>query len=323
MRLLIAALIASLPAPLLAQPLANEAPPPELAQQVAAATAAAEAGGEGPFKAEMISEPGLPTHTVYRPRNLAAAARAGKLPIIAWGNGACVNIGNRFRYVLTEVASHGYLVIAIGPKGPPVAEWKASLTPPDAPPPADRAPASWAIQLRDAVDWAVAENSRKGSPYYGRLDTTAIGVMGQSCGGVQAVGAAAIDPRVKTAMVLNSGTFPENTRPLAGTADANKGYLKRLHMPVAWISGDSSDIAFANANADFAAFNTGPALRAWKAGVGHSLHWREPHGGPFTPLIVAWLDRWLKHRPQAAALFSGPACALCTAKGWTVERKGF
>lgn len=218
-------------------------------------------------------------------------ARGGKLPIIAWGNGACANIGNRFRYFLTEVASHGYLVVAVGPKGAQYTEWKADLSPPGSPPPAERPPASWALQLRDGVDWAVAENARKGSPYFGRLDTRAVGVMGQSCGGLQAIAEAAIDPRVKTLVVLNSGTYPDGTKPLAGTADANKGYLKRIRMPVAWISGDSSDVAFPNVNADFAAFTAGPALRAFKKGVGHSAHWREPHGGPFTPVVVDWLDR--------------------------------
>jgi len=321
-KLILPTILSFVAMPLAAQPIADEAPPPAMADQVKAATAAAEAGGEGPFKAEMVSDPRLPTHTIYRPRNLAAAAKAGKLPIIAWGNGACANIGNRFRYFLTEVASNGYLVIAIGPRGPQVVEWKASLTPPGAPPPAERPQDSYAIQLTDAIDWARAENARKGSPYFGKLDTAAIAVMGQSCGGLQAISAAATDKRVKTLVVLNSGTFAETVRPLAGTGDANKGFLKRIHMPVAWITGDASDVAFPNANADFAAFTTGPALRAYKQGIGHSVHWREPHGGPFTPVVIDWLDAWLKHRTARAATFSGPACKLCRAEGWTVQRKG-
>jgi hypothetical protein len=34
--------------------------------------------------------------------------------VVAWGNGACINAGNRFRIFLTEIASHGYLVAANG-----------------------------------------------------------------------------------------------------------------------------------------------------------------------------------------------------------------
>ena len=47
--------------------IADEAPPPELAADIAAATAAAQAGGTGPMRAVMLSDPGLPTHTLYRP----------------------------------------------------------------------------------------------------------------------------------------------------------------------------------------------------------------------------------------------------------------
>ena len=316
------ALALALPASLAAQAPAVDGPPADMAAKVAEVTAAAEAGGAGRFKAEMLTDPGLPTHTIYRPRDLAAATARGKLPIIVWGNGACVNIGNRFRYFLTEVASHGYLVIAIGPIAPHAVEWKVSLTPDNAPPPTERPPASYAAQLGDAIDWALVENARKASPYFGRLDKDAIAVMGQSCGGLQAISAAA-DKRVKTLMVLNSGTFPDGSKPLAGTGDAIKASLRRIHLPVAWISGDDSDIAFTNANADFDAFATGPALRAWHAGTGHSAHWRDLHGGLFTPLVVDWLDWRLKHRAAAARTFTGADCKLCRTPGWTVQRKGF
>lgn len=321
-RLMFPLVLALAPAALLAQPVTDEAPPAEMAQQVAQATALAEAGGAGPFKADMVSDPALPTHTIYRPRDLAAASRVGKLPIVAWGNGACANYGNRFRYFLTEVASRGYLVLAIGPRGPQVVEWKTDITPNAAPAPADRAPYSYSAQLGDAIDWAEAENARKGSPYYGRLDTRAVAVMGQSCGGLQAIAAAA-DKRVRTLVVLNSGTFGVGTKPLAGTGDAIKASLKRIHVPSAWISGDDSDIAYPNANADFAAFAGAPALRVWHAGTGHSVHWRDPRGGVFTPLVIDWLDHWLKRKPRAAASFAGKDCTLCQTPGWTVQTKGF
>ena len=306
----------------LAQTATDDTPPADLAAKVQAATAAADAGGAGPFKAEMVGDPGLPTHTIYRPKNLRAAAAKGKLPIIAWGNGACVNIGNRFRYFLTEIASHGYVVVATGPMGPHSVEWKVTLTPDNAPPPPDRAPQSYAAQLTDGIDWAIAENARKGSAYFGKLDPSKVAVMGQSCGGLQAIAAAA-DPRVKTALVLNSGTFPDGSKPLAGTGDAIKASLKRIHHPVIWISGDDSDIAHKNAGSDFAAYNHAPAVWAWHEGTGHSAHWRDPHGGLFTPVVTAWLDWQLKHRTSAAATFVGAECTLCKASGWHVSAKGF
>jgi hypothetical protein len=72
--------------------------------------------GSGRYPAILESDRGLVTHTIYRPAQLDKLGRT-KLPILAWANGGCANIGNRFRYFLTEIASHGYLAIAIGPMG--------------------------------------------------------------------------------------------------------------------------------------------------------------------------------------------------------------
>lgn len=295
----------------------DEPPPADFSAVVAAADAGVARGGTGPFPAIMVSDPRLPTHTLYRPKDLAAVT--GKLPIVAWGNGACANIGNRFRYYLTEIASHGYLILATGPAGPKVVEWKINLDPTDRRPPAERPAASQARQMNDAIDWAVAENKRRGSPYFGRLDTRAIAVMGQSCGGLQAIAAAA-DPRVRTAMVLNSGTFPNGTPPLDGTGGATKASLASLRIPVAWITGDASDIAFNNADADFAAA-TIPALRAYEKGTGHSDAYGRPDGGSFAVVSTAWLDWQLKNERKAARFFIGSDCTLCTDPNWVMRKK--
>jgi len=45
--------------------------------------------GSGPYQAVMEMDPGLPDHTIYRPENLSALNGA-TLPIVVWGNGACV-----------------------------------------------------------------------------------------------------------------------------------------------------------------------------------------------------------------------------------------
>jgi hypothetical protein len=43
--------------------------------------------GTGPFPAVMEQDAGLPAHTVYQPKEMAAL-QGKKLPIVAWGNGA-------------------------------------------------------------------------------------------------------------------------------------------------------------------------------------------------------------------------------------------
>src|SRR6185369_5137906 len=105
-------------------------------------------------------DPSLPTHTVYRPQDLAKVK--GKMPIIAWGNGACVNNGLAHRNFLMEIASHGFLAIAIGPPQAPPAAGQQKGAPKgggapkgDARPPA-AGPATKSSQLIDAINWALA-----------------------------------------------------------------------------------------------------------------------------------------------------------------------
>src|ERR1043166_5231666 len=74
--------------------------------------------GTGPYPAILEQDPALPTHTVYRPKDLSQL-KGQKLPVIAWGNGACANNGLAHRNFLLEIASYGYLAIAIGPPQAP------------------------------------------------------------------------------------------------------------------------------------------------------------------------------------------------------------
>jgi dienelactone hydrolase len=292
--------------------------------------------GSGKYGAVMEADAGLPTHTVYRPASLAAVGE--KLPIVAFGNGGCVNVGNRFRYFLAEIASHGFLAVATGPIGPAAAESTASSGEMRGPPapgspgairralgplktgeaiPAD----TTAAQLLDAVTWAIAENSRAGSKYFGKLDTTKVAVMGQSCGGVQAIDAAH-DPRVTTLGVWNSGAFPIDGRAWSiAAANADKATLKTLHGSAIYISGEPSDVAFKNADDDFDRIEGIPIFRGWREQTGHPGTYREPNGGEFGTVAVAWLQYQLKGDRTAAKMFVGPDCGLCKKPNWHVKSK--
>jgi dienelactone hydrolase len=293
--------------------------------------------GTGKFGAIMEQDAGLPTHTVYRPANLAAL-KGEKLPIVAFGNGACINVGNRFRYFLSEIASHGFLAIATGPIGPAAAEGTASSGDMRGAPAAGSPGAAQlakgplkagesipsdttAAQLLDAVTWAIAENSRTGSKYFGKIDTSKVAVMGQSCGGVQAIDAAH-DPRVTTLGVWNSGAFPVDGRAWAiAAANADKAVLKTLHGSAIYISGEPSDVAFNNADDDFARIDGIPIFRGWREQTGHPGTYREPDGGEFGTVAVAWLRYQLKGDQQAAKMFVGPDCGLCRKPNWHVKSK--
>ncbi len=301
--------------------LAAAAPIGASAQYVSEPIPESAAIGSGPSKAVMEPAPGLPTHTLYRPADLGGVR--GKLPIVAWGEGACANDGNRFRWFLSEIASHGYLVLAVGPIGSPDKEiWRQTAPQPPvggAPlklPP----PATHSAQLVDAMNWAIAENDRAASPYFHRLDTGRIAVMGMSCGGAQASEASA-DPRVSTSVIWNSGLFPGETT-MGGGKALTKADLKLIHAPIAYISGDASDVAFINANDDFEQLAGVPAFRGYRKMTGHGGTYGEVNGGDFGKVGVAWLNWRLKADAEAGKMFLGPHCGLCSDPQWVVKRRG-
>jgi dienelactone hydrolase len=277
--------------------------------------------GSGPYRAVMETDPGLPTHTVYHPRD----AVSGKLPLVAWGNGACVNAGNSFRWFLSDISSYGYVVVALGPianRRPmppapmaPIAPSTATAAVAGTLPP----PATHSSQLIDAINWAIAENDRKDSRFYQRLDTQAIAVMGMSCGGAQAIEASA-DPRVRTTVIWNSGLFREPTT-MGGGKALTKDDLKKLHGPTAYISGDEEDIAYVNANEDFDLIQHIPVLRAYSRGILHGGTYAERNGGEFAGIAVAWLNWQLRGDQRAALMFVGKDCGLCVNPHWVVRSK--
>ena len=75
-----------------------------------------EEGGTGPFKSEVVGDASCTGFTVYRPQNLKeVVAQKGALPVIVYANGACANNNVEMRFLLSEVASYGYVAAAIGP----------------------------------------------------------------------------------------------------------------------------------------------------------------------------------------------------------------
>jgi dienelactone hydrolase len=288
---------------------------PVAAQTPAPGSTAQPFAGTGPFPAVFEPIPSLPTHSLYRPQDLGAL-KGARLPIVAWANGACANDSSHFRAFLTEIASHGYLIVAIGPwtAAPPT---RAVEPAPGAAPPAGEDPTR-SSQLIDAINWAQAENTRKGSALEGRLATDKIAVMGQSCGGLQALDVSP-DPRITTSVIWNSGIY---TRPGGRSGiKVSKDKLKQLHAPIAYFIGGPSDIAYPNAMDDFALIDRVPALIA-NLPLGHTGNYGLPMGGPFAPVGVAWLDWQLKGDLKAKAVFAGPACGLCGDPAWTVQSKG-
>lgn len=320
----------SLSAPAFAQqalpPGVPAAIPPEILKQMREANernnAMPDTPGTGAFPALKEEDPSLPNHVVYRPADLSKLGGT-KLGILAWGNGGCGDDGANTRQHLAEIASHGYLVLASGtiksgpgapPQQPPVMPTRGpngELVPPP--------PVTTPALLTDAINWAIAENSRKGSPYYGRIDTKAVAVSGWSCGGLQALAIGSADPRVKTVIIHNSGTFAKPEANLGTGVD--KTTLDKLHAPMIYILGGSTDIAFVNGMDDYSRISVVPVAVA-NLDVGHGGTFYQPNGGKAVALDVAWLAWKLRGDAEAGKWFAGADCRLCRDPEWKYQQKG-
>ena len=287
-------------------------------RQAAEINARPDSPGSGRFAAIKEEVPSLPRHVVYRPKDLGAL-NGYKLGVVAWGNGGCSDDGASSRFHLLEIASHGYLVIASGRilsgPGAPPREPRAAAQPGEILPPRTQT-----SDLTEAVDWALAENKRRGSPYFGRIDPSLVAYSGWSCGGLQALQVAK-DPRVKTMVLHNTGVFNEGRSAIPGL-EIQKNVLQTLHTPVIYILGGPKDIAYANGMDDFNRIAHVPVAVA-NLPVGHGGTFNQPNGGPVASVAVSWLDWQLRGDPKAAKRFVGDDCGLCQDAQWSFQRKQF
>lgn len=284
--------------------------------------------GTGKYPALKEEVASLPDHVIYRPADLSKLGKE-KLGVLAWGNGGCAPDGAGGRFHLSEIASHGYLAIANGKiLSGPGAPARATPMPPPPPPPAPGEtsaprsfppPATKAEGLREAIDWALKENTRTGSPYFGRINPEWVAVSGWSCGGLQAIQIAA-DPRVHALIVHNSGIFPPGAMNSASGMDIGKAALKKTHTPVIYILGGPTDIAYANGTDDFKQIEHVPVYMA-NLDVGHGGTFIQPNGGRAAQVALNWLDWQLKGDKKAAQYFTGDDCGLCKDSDWKLERK--
>ena len=271
---------------------------------VASQSKVVEDGGTGPYKVLMLEDPSLEAHTIFAPQDLAPFGKKNPLPVLVWGNGACTNSPWEHYKFLNEIASHGFLVIATG------------YIPMEEKP--FRGPMSTSAQQIESIDWAIAQNADKNSPYYGRIDVDHIAAAGMSCGGLQTLDNAT-DPRLKTIMICNSGLFINPGTAVPNMPMPPKERLQEIEVPVIYILGGPEDIAYENGMDDFHRLVKVPAFAA-NYPVGHGGTYRQEHGGEFTVPAIAWLQWQLKGDQEAAKLFRGADCGLAGREGWTVEK---
>lgn len=264
-----------------------------------------EEGGTGAYPAIMKEEASLPAHTLFVPQDLSKFGKKELLPVLVWGNGACYNTPFEHMLFLNEIASQGYIVIATGYYPLPGQNpWHN--------------PRSTVEQQTEAIDWIIAQNADKNSPYYKKIDTKHIAIAGMSCGGLQTLSNCA-DPRIATMMVMNSGLFNNGGGGMPGMPMPGKEKLLDIHTPVVYILGGTIDIAYENGMDDYSRIKHVPAA-VCNLPVGHGGTYGQPHGGEFSPVAIAWLNWQLKGNKEAAKMFEGANPGMSQREGWTYQK---
>ncbi len=272
-----------------------------------------EYGGSGPFKAVAVREKTLSDFVVYRPMNLDAAMNVGQrglfgrgevkreqLPVLIFCNGGCMDTSIGYENMLTEVASHGYVVVAIGELQMMAQHEKDQHTP--------------SSMVQKALDWICQRAADPASPYYNKVDTTRMAAAGHSCGGAQVLANAA-DTRLKTYLILNAGMGKMTM------ADASALSLKQLHGPILYLVGGTTDVAWQNAQMDYEAIKKVPVVLADNTQSGHGGTYEQPLGGSNARMVRAWLDWQLKGKSEPEALFL--QSDLTGYDQWTIKHKNF
>lgn len=258
-------------------------------------------GGSGPFKAIAVTESEMPDFVIYCPEDMDLARDSqGAMPVLIWGNGACLDSSIDYERFLTEIASHGYIVMAVGAMQQTRDDRKAAH--------------SESSELRRGLDWLLSQASAEGSDYYNKIDTLKIAAAGHSCGGAQVLSNAA-DPRLKTCLIMNAGMGDIEM------AGASRESLPKVHTPILYVTGGPGDIAYENANKDYERINHVPVVRADHPASGHGGTYGEQYGGDYGRLAVDWLDWQLKGNTALAETFLGGDAK--DYEGWTIQTKNF
>jgi hypothetical protein len=208
-----------------------------------------------------------------------------KHPIIAWGNGSGIQGDSAYAIVTEHVASYGIVVY-------------------------NSFQSNDGSELKVGLDWLIQENTRSGSIFEGKLDTTKVGVAGHSMGSM-AAWAVVSDPRITASAHISGGS---------GYDAAN------LHGPALMYCGEDNgttdllaqvgDVMAPKMKADFAA-STVPAFFAEQKGANHMSNFFNVNGA-----VAGWFRWQLAGDLVMKKMFVAPPdCGLCTRQDWAVQTK--
>lgn len=244
----------------------------------------------GPYTVKVESNPAFqPNRTIYMPVGVPAGV---SVPVLSWGNGMCAAVGQMYKDFLTEIASHGYFVIAHGAINQSYNTKGGNPS----------YPATWQVESVDMAEkW-------KDSPI--KLDLTKVALAGHSCGGGQSASNIAKDDkkRFKTALILNS-------------ASTNGADMAKSRVPLLFINGGQPDNPLAADQKYATVLKDNPTVPIWKGVLetGHLGSFWSPRGGIHAETVVHWLDWHLKGDETSHKWFVGGEKSPSAVRGWKVQ----
>ena len=322
-----------------------------------------EEGGTGPFKSEVVGDASCPGFTVYRPQNLKeVVAKQGALPVIVYANGACFNHNVEMRLLLSEVASYGYVIAAIGPydEEDVMAQWKGVLLSaypetkgdvimangekilPLTPEERKARDEQQAKQREEAAKKAKKSKKQPEAQPFRTYPKMLLEVLSWLTDQNAAAGSeyyhclaldhvAAMGQSCGGAQVLGVAHDPRIKTCVmlnSGIGDmemmgTTKENLKNLHQPMFYMIGGPGDIAFGNAQKDYERIADNIPVVMLNSKDGHSGTYYEKHGGNYAKAVVKWLDWQLKGQVGQSALFLDDEYLKMKFPDWQGVRKNF
>ena len=322
-----------------------------------------EEGGTGPFKSEVVGDASCPGFTVYRPQNLKeVVAKQGALPVIVYANGACFNHNVEMRLLLSEVASYGYVLAAIGPydEEDVMAQWKGVLLAaypetkgdvimangekilPLTPEERKARDEQQAKQREEAAKKAKKSKKQPEVQPFRTYPKMLLEVLSWLTDQNATAGSeyyhcldldhvAAMGQSCGGAQVLGVAHDPRIKTCVmlnSGIGDmemmgTTKDNLKNLHQPMFYMIGGPGDIAFGNAQKDYERIADNIPVVMLNSKDGHSGTYYEKYGGNYAKAVVKWLDWQLKGQVGQSALFLDDEYLKMKFPEWQGVRKNF
>lgn len=236
-----------------------------------------------------------PWFDVFRPLDMTAVvSESGQLlPVIVWANGGCLRSNFTWQPLFKRWAAQGYVVLAMAEE------------------PGNGAVGTSNVEDHGAlIDWALSQ-----SPYADIIDANRVVAAGNSCGGVTALGLAAIDTRVAAVFVLSGSSA------IGATSES---IMQAIQVPVGYITGGPTDIAGGPARSDFDTLPAdAPAMLVQRITGGHlTVSTNVAILEEVADIALNWMNLTLDgNEASYLDLTSETVCATCTPGDWILTEK--